>query len=89
MNIEILKAGWSFYALHILIVASVLLVAVVLLSGWRNWSRIKRWSMIGIAACLLASIVPIVDLFKRDWTIPECRDVNGELNTENLKCQFP
>ena len=67
----------------------MLLVAVELFSGWRNWSRIKRWSKIGIAVCLLASIVPMVDLFKRDWTIPECRDANGELKTENPNCQFP
>ena len=89
MNTELLKAGWSFYALQILIVSLLLLIAVVVFSRWRKWSKIKRWSEVGIAVCLLVSIVPMIDLFHRDWSIPECRNANGTLKKENPKCQFP
>jgi len=43
----------------------------------------------GILFCLILSSVAFFEFSGRDWSIPECRDQNGNLMLENQRCQFP
>ncbi len=75
----------------LLITLSAIIFIVVLLTGIvSKRSFLRKIGKIGLAGSVLFALVPIIQLSKFDWRIPECRDENGVLIQEdNGKCKFP
>lgn len=54
-----------------------------------EWSIRKRWAYRVFIACVLLAGLGIVKFASYDWSIPECRDSDGNLIKENPRCKFP
>ena len=81
-------AEFSLVAVGVLLFALAIMVMVIIVSVIYKWPRAKRVGVVGLLLCMLFITVPLYNLYQRDWTIPECRDENGELKQENPKCRF-
>ena len=81
-------AEFSLVAVGVLLFVLAIMVMVIIVSVIFKLPIAKRVGVVGLLLCMLFITVPLYNLYQRDWTIPECRDENGELKRENPKCQF-
>lgn len=81
--------SWPFYTLEVLLCGLVIFLIVLAVAFYFKWSKVKKIGTVGVIACVLMSVVPFIDLYNRDWSIPECRDESGNLLSENPNCKFP
>jgi len=88
-NWSLNSAEFWLLALAVILVVVAITLLLIIVANLYKWPGVKRAGVVGLILCLIISIVPAVKLYKRDWSIPECRDENGELKRENPKCQYP
>ena len=81
-------AEFSLAAVGVLLFALATTLMVIIVAVIYKSPRAKRVGVVGLLLCMLFITVPLYNLYQLDWTIPECRDENGELKHENPKCQF-
>lgn len=79
----------SLYILSFCIISIVICLACIILGRVLAKTQVKKAGAIGTLAMLFISMIPVVDLAKQDWRIPECRDESGNIIDNDDKCIFP
>ena len=80
---------FSLYVVSTVLILFVVLLIVAVIARRRESRRLAKWSKYAVVLCVIASIAPVFVLMNHDWSIPECRNSDGTLKTENPRCQFP
>ena len=89
MEVSLTIVRWSLYSVTAILILIVILLLVAVKARKRESRRLVKCTKYGLVFCVLASFALILVLVNHDWSIPECRNSNGTLKTENPRCQFP
>ncbi|WP_145980272.1 hypothetical protein [Reinekea forsetii] len=89
MNFSFEIMDWSIFIFFIGSLGFFALLIKIIIDKVIRGKNIKKVSIGGILFFLILSSVAFFELSGRDWSIPECRDQNGNLMLENQRCQFP